>query len=121
MATLTFPDHMLGTSNETYEPMQLENAPKVRAVKFGDGYEQRVADGINNDPQKWTMAFTRRSGTDVDGVYDFMKARGAVESFEWTPRGESTPRKFICRKWTRRFDVYNVVQSVNFVLEEVFE
>ena len=60
MATLTFPDHLLGTSNETYEPMQLDNEPRVRAVKFGDGYEQRIASGINNDPQKWSFAFTSR-------------------------------------------------------------
>lgn len=121
MAVLTFPDHLLGTSNETYEPMQLDNAPKVRVAKFGDGYEQRVAEGINNNPQQWQLTFSKRSGTDVDGVYDFLQARGAVESFQWTPRGEASPRWFVCRKWTRKFDVYNVVQSITFVLEEVFE
>jgi phage-related protein len=121
MATLTFPDHLLGTSAETYEPMQVEHIPRVRLAKFGDGYEQRVQDGINNDPQKWTMAFSKRSGTDIDGVDDFFKARGGYESFFWTPRGEATPRKFVCRKWTRKYDVYDVVQSINFVLEEVFE
>ena len=121
MATLTFPDHLLGTSNETYEPMTLNEAPKVRVVKMGDGYEQRIEEGINNNPQVWPLAFTKRNGVDVAGVYDFLKARGGVESFEWTPRGESTPRKFICRKWSRRFDNYDVVQSINFTLEEVFE
>ena len=119
MAILTFPDHVLGTSNETYEPMQLEKVPKVKVAKFGDGYEQRVADGINNNLQKWTASFTRRSGTDIDAVYDFFEARGGYESFEWMPRGEVALRKFVCRKYTRKFDVYDVVQSISFTLEEV--
>jgi phage-related protein len=121
MATLTFPDHVLGTSNETYQPMQLDEQPRVRVAKYGDGYEQRVADGINNNPQKWQLSFSKQRGDDVQTVYDFIKARGAVESFEWTPRGEVVARKFVCRKWTRRFDQYDVVQSIVFVVEEVFE
>jgi phage-related protein len=119
METLTFFDHMLGESNETYEPMQVENAPKVKTSKFGDGYEQRVADGINNDLDKWAISFTNRSGVNVQAVYDFLKARGGEESFFWVPRGESTPRIFVCRKWTRRFDHYDVIQGITFTLEEV--
>jgi phage-related protein len=119
MATLEFPDHLLGTSSETYEPMQLEKEPKVMESKFGDGYSQRVADGINNNLQTWQISFTKRSGADVDAIYDFLEARGGVESFEWTPRGEQTPRNFICKKWTRRFDHYDVVQAISFSLEEV--
>ena len=121
METLTFPDHLLGTSNETYEPMQLNKEPKVDAVKFGDGYEQRIAKGINNNPQAWAMAYTGRGATDINSVYDFLEARNGVEAFEWTPRGEATPRQFVCRKWTRRFDHFDVVQAINFTLEEVFE
>jgi len=121
MATLTFPDHLLGTSDETYEPMQLAKEPRVRRVVFGDGYEQRIAAGINNNPQMWALSFTKRSGTDIDGVYNFLETAGGVDNFYWTPRGEATPRKFVCRKWVRRFDEYDVVQSINFTLEEVFE
>ena len=119
MATLEFPDHLLGTSNETYEPMQLEKEPKVLVSKFGDGYEQRVADGINNNLQKWSLSFTKRSDADIDAIYDFLDARGGVESFFWTPRSEAASRTFVCRKYTRRFDIYDVVQSINFILEEV--
>lgn len=119
MATLEFPDHLLGTSSETYEPMQLEESPKVKTSKFGDGYEQRVADGINNNLQKWQISFNNRSLDDVDVVYNFLKARGGVESFDWTPRGELSPRKFVCRKWSRKFDHYDVVNGISFLLEEV--
>lgn len=121
MAVLTFPDHLLGTSPETYEPMQLTKTPRVRKVAFGDGYEQRTQDGINHNKQMWRLAFTRRSDTDIGGVYDFLEARGGVESFDWTPRGEASARRFVCRKWTRSFDYYDVIQSIRFDLEEVFE
>lgn len=119
--TLVFPDHLLGTSPETYQPMQLEKTPRVRTIKFGDGYEQRVQDGINHNPQKWNIAFTQKSDSDVDTVYDFLEARGGVEYFLWTPRGEQSARKFVCRAWKRTFDHYTAVQGINFVLEEVFE
>ena len=121
METLEFIDHKLGTSSETYEPMQLENEPRLRTAGFGDGYEQRVRDGINHNPQKWNISFTKRSGTDIGAVYDFLTARGGVEAFLWTPRGEATPRVFVCKKWSRRFDNYDVVQGITFTLEERFE
>jgi phage-related protein len=119
--TLEFPDHLLGTSSETYEPMQLDETPKIQEAVFGDGYSQRSADGINNIKQVWRLSFTRRSGADVDGIYDFLRARGGVEHFLWTPRGEASPRKFICKTWRRSYDHYDVVQGITFSLEEVFE
>ena len=121
METLEFTDHLLGTSKETYEPMQVEMEPRLRSAAFGDGYEQRVRDGINHDPEKWNISFTKRSGADVGAVYDFLVARGGDEAFFWTPRDEATPRVFVCKKWVRTFDVYNVVQGIRFSLEERFE
>lgn len=119
--TLEFPDHLLGNSPETYEPMQLNIEPRVLMVRFGDGYEQRAADGINHMPQRWNIAFTKRSDADVDSVYDFLVARGGVEHFLWTPRGEASPRKFVCRSWQRTFDHHTSVQGIKFTMEEVFE
>jgi len=119
--TLTFPDHLLGDTPETYQPMTLADNPRVLAVRFGDGYEQRAADGINHQPERWNISFTKKSDADVQGVYDFLKARGGVEHFLWTPRGQASPRKFICRGWKRQYDEYDVVQGITFTLEEVFE
>jgi hypothetical protein len=45
----TFPDYKprVGASKSS--------APTVRSTKFGDGYEQRVRFGLNQDPKEWTL------------------------------------------------------------------
>ena len=119
--TLTFPDHLLGDTPETFQPLQLNKTPRVLKVVFGDGYQQRAQDGINHNPQRWRVTFNKRSGTDVEGVYDFLEARGGVDYFLWTPRGEDSARKFICPSYTRTYDHKDVVQGITFEIEEVFE
>jgi phage-related protein len=57
---------------------------RVRKAQFGDGYKQRVADGINNKSQSWPLSFTGRSA-DVRPIMDFLDARAGAESFYWTP------------------------------------
>ena len=34
--------------------------PNVRKVSFGDGYEQRLAYGINTQPEVWSLEVSRR-------------------------------------------------------------
>ena len=35
--------------------------PRVLSVQFGDGYEMRVRDGINNTPRSWGLTFNNLS------------------------------------------------------------
>jgi len=73
--------------------------PAVSAVKFGDGYEQRVGLGINNMPRTWQLEFTNKPLPVADAIEAFLRARGAVQSFTWTPpHGE--PGRWVCREWT---------------------
>ena len=73
------------------------NIPDVLVTKFGDGYEARVANGINTNRAIWGVKFTRVN-TEVEAILAFLEARNAVETFTWT-----TPRNgigvYICRNW----------------------
>lgn len=77
---------------------QLTVKPRVLTSQFGDGYSQRVADGINARPESWALTFSARTNSERDTILAFLEARNGVESFDWTsPRG--TVGKWICSEW----------------------
>lgn len=70
----------------------VQYAPRIREFKAGDGYFQSSPDGINNFPLKYTLVFNKiRSVSIVGGlpgadvILAFLKARGGLEPFYWTP------------------------------------
>ncbi|EGT3623346.1 phage tail protein [Morganella morganii] len=95
---------------------QINNEPKVRVAKFGNGYEQRAKDGINNQLKTYNLAFIKpvSVGREID---NFLSQRGAVESFLWLTGDDKTLRTFVCRNWqvTRKQSVW----QIDCVFEEV--
>jgi len=73
--------------------------PRIREISYGDGYAQRISDGINNFKESWSLSFTNRTISDVNTMSAFLTARNGVESFTWTPPGEVVAYKVICRSW----------------------
>lgn len=110
MATFTFiPDF---TAN-------LTKRPRVRAVAFGDGYEQRTADGINTTRAVWALSFNARDDAERDAIDAFLSARGGIENFDWTPPVGGAA-KFICREWAVSVENYGI-NNIAATFEQVFE
>lgn len=78
--------------------------PRVRTAQFGDGYSQRVLEGINPTNMEWDLRFVARSDAETDGILTFLAARAGVEAFDWTPPAESLSIRVICSKWVRTFE-----------------
>ncbi len=59
----------------------------ARAYKatYGDGYEQRVAAGINNLPEEWSLSWNTRSLNDANKVIKFLEDQKGVTAFDWYP------------------------------------
>jgi phage-related protein len=76
-----------------------DRAPSVRSVKFGDGYEQRAANGLNADMRKYSLTFSARAAAESAAIDAFLTTQGGVASFDYTHPGESS-RKFVCREWS---------------------
>lgn len=93
-------------------------APTVKVIKFGDGYEQRQASGINRKPRNFALKFTR-SVAEIDSIESFLSARGAVESFKYIHPGQPAG-VFVCREWSRT-DISYAVHGLSTTFEEVFE
>ena len=72
---------------------------KVVSAKFGDGYQQRVGDGINSSPRSYSNTFQKKR-TDMDSIEAFLKTANGVDSFDWTPPFAAAG-KWICPTWSR--------------------
>lgn len=107
----------------SYEPVYSANKtskPSTRTVQFGDGYQQRITYGINQNPKEWSLTFNV-SDTDADVIEAFLDARAIdSESFDWTPPDTTTPYKWVCPSWSREmFDIDRSRITVTF--QQVFE
>ena len=91
--------------------------PRVKTAQFGDGYQQRVADGINGSPRSWALQFTRLTA-EIDAIDDFLSALGGAASFEWMPP-KGAYGKWVCRSWSR-VTTYKNVETISATFEEVF-
>lgn len=94
--------------------------PRVKAVRFGDGYEQRQADGINTIREQWSLTFSNRDLAEADAIDAFLTAQAGVENFDWIPPRESVAKKFICRAW-QRTPVTGVIDTISATFERVYE
>jgi len=106
----------------TYTPdfgASKKHKPRVNAISFGDGYEQRATFGINNNPQVWDLSFSNRTDTEAEAIDTFLSARSGVEAFLWTPYNESEG-SYICREWSKSIDKYNG-NTITATFEQVFE
>jgi phage-related protein len=80
-----------------------ELEPRVLVAGFGDGYEQRAADGLNAMRRVYgDLRFENLTLAEADAITTFFAARAGVEAFFWTPIDSSEPGKYRCPKWSRR-------------------
>lgn len=98
---------------------QKTSAPAVRTVRFGDGYEQRLTFGVNQNPKQWDLTWNI-SETDADTIETFLDARAGQENFDWTPPGEATSYKWICSQWNKSIPYLNRA-TITATFRQVFE
>jgi len=101
------------------DPQGDEN-PRVNVVPLGDGYETRQVFGINNNLEKWSLKFTLIDKTEYDEIIAFLRARGGLESFDWTPPDSVTAIKVVCRSWSKSRQKANRY-TISTVFEQVAE
>lgn len=74
--------------------------PRVRRVKFGDGYESRIEDGLNTLSLTTSIPWKNRTQDERNVLVDFFRRHGGVRWFWWTAPGDNIQRKYVCSKWT---------------------
>lgn len=92
---------------------------RVRSASFGDGYEQRIQDGINNTMFLWEVSTKPYSTVIANAIEDFLILKGGATSFTWhsPDRGDVTVK---AASWNKVPLSYNLWQ-ISATFEQVYE
>tara|TARA_R100000152_G_C6609629_1_gene63946 strand:+ start:44 stop:388 length:345 start_codon:yes stop_codon:yes gene_type:complete len=94
--------------------------PDVNVVSFGDGYEQRLTEGLNQNPLTVNLSFNISQG-EADTAIAFLNQRIVNgTSFDYVLPAETNTRKFVCHSYPKTIPFLNRV-ILNCVFREVFE
>ena len=75
-----------GTNDFTADKgLSRTTTPSIFIQKFGDGYEQRLARGINPLTQAYSASFTSRTRAEAINIINFFEDKNAVTSFVFAP------------------------------------
>lgn len=86
--------------------------PTMKVSQFGDGYEQRLPDGINVIKQQFSINFSTRPKAEIDEIKLFFVARiGDGASFTFTYNDHTTGGtpvevaiQVVCDFWTETYN-----------------
>tara|TARA_Y100001937_G_C6944128_1_gene251725 strand:+ start:51 stop:395 length:345 start_codon:yes stop_codon:yes gene_type:complete len=99
---------------------RLNRKPKINVVSFGDGFEQRLTEGLNQNPIILNLTFNL-SQTDSTTAISFLNARitdGA--SFTFLVPNENVTKNFVCLTYDTAVPYKNRV-TLTCSFREVFE
>lgn len=80
-----------------------ESIPTVKRWRFGDGYEQRAADGINNLRRVFNILLSPRPKEEIDDTVAFFQSKNGVDNFDYifNQGGGEITIKVVCKQWNK--------------------
>ncbi len=101
------------------------NEPRVYTAEFGDGYEQRLAAGINNIKQSFSVSFANRPKDEIDDIVAFFESKKGATAFDFvysdTNSGSNEESvKVVCADWSQTWD-YDDFYSLSATFRRVYE
>ena len=101
--------------------------PRVLTAKFGDGYEQRAVDGINNLNETYNLTFKTRLKAEIDDIVAFLDSKQNVTKFTLklqdtnnTTRTGERDVKVVAEQYSTVYE-YDDFYTLNLTLRRVFE
>lgn len=98
----------------------LSSKPRVVTSQFGDGYSQRIVNGINNIAKEWSVSFNSRDLQTISQIENFFEARRGVEGFRWIPPGDTTIYSVLCTEWSKTYDSH-ISASITAKFIQIFD
>lgn len=119
--------NITGFSNAVQPDKQFTrtNNPRVHLVQFGDGYEQRLQNGINSLNQEISVSFATRPKAEIDDLVAFFESLAGVTKFRFdiadTNAGSSTETiKVVCSTWEQKWE-YDDYYTLDATFRRVYE
>ena len=105
--------------------IQRQSNPRVLVARFGDGYEQRIADGINSVDEVFSVTFNNRSAAEVDDITRYFASLKGATSFTYTipddnAVGGELAIKVVCQNYGQSYH-HDGFYSVSATLKRVYE
>ena len=104
----------------------LKQLKQVLKVQFGDGYEQRIAEGINSLDETYAVSYSNRPKEEVDDIMAFLDNKKGVTAFTYTiPDSNNTPGletsiKVVCDAYSATY-VSDATYSLSATFRRVYE
>jgi phage-related protein len=118
---------LLDGSTQAIPDRGLQHTTQNRTLKvsFGDGYEQRLVDGINFKLQEFNVKFNNRSDDDADDIIAFFDDKKGVTAFDYTypdtnANGGETTIKVVCESYNLTY-INDDFSSVDATFRRVYE
>ena len=93
---------------------------RIRIAQFGDGYSQRIREGINTQDDTWELSFVNRSISDAASIISFLESKHGSDYFLWTPPGDTTQFKVICDSWNTVY-ASPISRTISCTFKRVFD
>ena len=61
-----------------------QHKPSVLTVQYGDGYQQRLVNGLNTDLRVWNLSFSVRTLAEIEAIESFLRSMQGATAF-WFP------------------------------------
>lgn len=96
--------------------LQVSHEPRIKSFAFGDGYEQRVKDGIHNNPLVFNLTFDNRDEAEAAAILHFLHSREGYAAFYFkAPAPYSLIKRFVCKTFNSSFVFAN-----NYTIQATF-
>ena len=100
------------------------STPRVLVARFGDGYEQRIADGINSINETFRVTFNNRTKEEIDDITAYLGSLNGTTAFTYTiPDSNNigeTDIKVVCDTFTQNYS-YGDFYSASATFRRVYE
>ncbi|WP_265497943.1 phage tail protein [Providencia rustigianii] len=96
--------------------MKTDFTPRIKSVRFGDGYEQRQPDGINHQLRKFNINLSLKPSI-AEQALSFLAKHSGVTSFLFQPEKSKQTIRVVCKKWSS--DSGNIRTSISAEFEEI--
>jgi phage-related protein len=84
--------------------VSVSHEPRIKSIQFGDGYEQRLKDGINNNRLQFNLSFESRNKAETTAILHFLHEREGFGSFFFKmPEPYSLIKKFVCKTFNSTY------------------
>lgn len=93
---------------------------RVILAQFGNGYEQRQKDGINNSIQQWSVTWENINTSESNEIITAFDTAAGIEPFLWQPPNANQVRKYKVERYDQSV-LSGSLSTVSATLKQVFD